>query len=65
MDYCAYTVWHSPRQGCTASIFIYFPVELRLVTMDDLVVSCREEVAKTAKRMGFRRQDSETARMYN
>ena len=35
------------------------------MTMDDLVVSCREEVAKTAKRMGFRRQDSETARMYN
>jgi hypothetical protein len=33
--------------------------------MTDLEESSEEELAKTAKRMGFRRQDSDAARMYN
>ena len=43
-----------------------FPAEgTRQVTLADLEESSEEEMAKTAKRLGFRRQDSETARIYN
>lgn len=41
------------------------PVGSRQVTMEDLEESCEEEMAKSAKRFGFRRQDSESARIYN
>ena len=33
--------------------------------MEDLEESCEEELAKTATRLGFRRQDSDTANIYN
>ena len=33
--------------------------------MKDLEESAGEEVGKSSTRMGFRRQDSEAARMYN
>ena len=42
-----------------------FSTGKRQVSMDDLEESCEEELTKTAKRLGFRRQDSETARIYN
>lgn len=40
-------------------------LEDRKITMKDLEESGGEEVGKTSTRMGFRRQDSEAARMYN
>ena len=40
-------------------------VEDRKITMKDLEESAKEEVGKNSSRIGFRRQDSEAARMYN
>ena len=37
----------------------------RIVMMKDLEDSSEEEMGKTSTRTGFRRQDSETSRMYN
>ena len=39
--------------------------EERKITMKDLEDAAGEEVGKSSTRMGFRRQDSEAARMYN
>ena len=40
-------------------------IDKRHLTMEDLEESCKEEIAKTATRLGFRRQDSDTRHMYN
>ena len=37
----------------------------RVISMEDLEEACEEEMGKTATRIGFRRQDSDTARIYN
>ena len=41
------------------------PTEERMVNMKDLEEAAEEEVGKTSTRLGFRRQDSDAARMYN
>lgn len=37
----------------------------RKIMMSDLEEAAKEEVGKSSTRIGFRRQDSEAARMYN
>ena len=39
--------------------------DMRKITMKDLEDAAEEEVGKSSSRVGFRRQDSEAARMYN
>ena len=46
------------------TLCIHFSEE-RKITMKDLEDAAAEEVGKSSTRMGFRRQDSEAARMYN
>lgn len=54
-------VWH----GLNDVVRLYPAEGTRQVTQADLEESSEEEMAKTAKRLGFRRQDSEAARIYN
>ena len=37
----------------------------RKVSLKDLEEAAEEEIGKTSTRIGFRRQDSDAARMYN
>lgn len=50
--------------GVVIMLWVWF-AGTRHVTMEDLEESCQDELAKTAKRLGFRRQDSDAARIYN
>ena len=40
-------------------------VEDRKITLKDLIEAAQDEVGKATTRMGFRRQDSDAARMFN
>ena len=39
--------------------------EDRKITLKDLIEAAQDEVGKATTRMGFRRQDSDAARMFN
>ena len=50
--------------GNTPLCFL-FCIEDRKITHKDLLEAADEETGKSTTRMGFRRQDSDAARMYN
>ena len=49
----------------TTHVHTHMHAEERKITMKDLEEAAEEETGKSSTRFGFRRQDSDAARMYN
>ena len=50
---------------CTSHTHMHALIGERKVSLKDLEEAAEEEIGKTSTRIGFRRQDSDAARMYN
>ena len=51
--------------SCVSHTHMYALIGEREVALKDLEEAAEEEIGKTSTRIGFRRQDSDAARMYN